>query len=148
MNTRTCPDCAVPPGETHVPGCDVERCPACKGQALSCGCGWDGNDPEPEPWSGIWPGKVEAAALGWFSVMTDEGWCTCKADHPEASPDLNRYSTYQSTGEDPGPDLHTLDGWEPTAIDYATLFRLQDEGRYYPGGKHTLSDTPRPPREE
>lgn len=34
-----CHDCAAIEGELHVPGCDVEECPRCHGQFLSCGCG-------------------------------------------------------------------------------------------------------------
>ena len=35
---KRCHDCAAVPGEYHVPGCDVEECPACGGQALGCSC--------------------------------------------------------------------------------------------------------------
>jgi hypothetical protein len=37
---QPCGDCCVINGEFHVPGCDIERCPRCSGQLISCGC-WD-----------------------------------------------------------------------------------------------------------
>jgi len=33
-----CPDCGTPLGGVHHPGCCVERCPSCRGQALGCRC--------------------------------------------------------------------------------------------------------------
>ena len=33
-----CGDCGARRDEYHVPGCDVERCPSCGGQMISCDC--------------------------------------------------------------------------------------------------------------
>ena len=33
-----CHDCNIKPGGKHHPGCDMERCPRCRGQLISCGC--------------------------------------------------------------------------------------------------------------
>ena len=34
-----CPDCNVKAGHFHHPGCDIEECPRCGQQLLSCNCG-------------------------------------------------------------------------------------------------------------
>ena len=44
-DTGRCHDCGVQDGGFHHPGCDMERCPKCRGQIISCGC-LEGEDEE------------------------------------------------------------------------------------------------------
>lgn len=37
-NEHPCGDCGVCKGAFHVPGCDVEQCPACGAQIIGCDC--------------------------------------------------------------------------------------------------------------
>ena len=36
--TTPCHDCGVLKGDLHVPSCDVEECPVCGRQLISCDC--------------------------------------------------------------------------------------------------------------
>lgn len=44
---HSCHDCRVIKDEFHVPGCDVERCPVCGDQAITCDCVHDDETEEP-----------------------------------------------------------------------------------------------------
>ncbi len=107
-----CHDCNAKVGQLHASGCDVERCPICGGQALSCDCFNEmlENDVEIQalvqakfddllaknggrlPWTGTWPGEAECVEFGWYSKPDpfSRGWRRCDANDSEASPDLNR----------------------------------------------------------
>jgi hypothetical protein len=88
-----CPDCGVPPGRLHEVGCDVERCPDCGRQLITCDCGRRRRRRPRLAWTGIFPGDAEAAEFGFWCRFTTGGWQPCAARHPDAQPDLNRLAT-------------------------------------------------------
>lgn len=102
---RTCPDCGVEPGLTHLGGCDVARCKVCGSQAMGC----DEHAGAPATlWTGRWPGEVECEELGlWGFYMPPRRrssslvWVPCSApDHPRgANHDLNRLFMMGVRGE-------------------------------------------------
>lgn len=99
VDEKRCRDCGVLPGMQHDQGCDVARCISTGEQWIQC----PGEEHEyhgrvygeheglclPEIWTGTWPGEAEAIEFGWYSYF-DHGWVRSGADHPGASPDLNR----------------------------------------------------------
>ena len=49
-----CGDCGVEPHGSHHLGCDLQLCPLCRGQMLSCGCRFDEGPPDPDdPYAGF-----------------------------------------------------------------------------------------------
>ncbi len=86
-----CPDCGASPGEHHVPDCDVEQCPYCGTQLISCSCEDDPPGDDRLPWTGTWPGVEECREYGWYSRRGPGGWEPCGPDVAgDVTEDLNR----------------------------------------------------------
>jgi len=86
-----CPDCAAQPGMLHKLGCDVEKCPECGWQYISCDCPAEETTAPRLLWSGEWPGIRECREFGWYSkLVSGRGWVSCDKSEPGASESLNR----------------------------------------------------------
>lgn len=75
---QNCPGCGAQPGELHRLGCDVEGCPRCGQQLLSCTHFLMGSvkpppDTERMPWTGEWPGVRECREFGWYAKRNPAG---------------------------------------------------------------------------
>jgi hypothetical protein len=102
LEEHRCPDCKALPGHEHDPGCDVEQCPFCGSQILSCDCSEAIEDGyEPMRWTGTWPGVKECIEYDFWcrwklfppSAQLDfqtSGWVRCAKEEPGARVDLNR----------------------------------------------------------
>jgi hypothetical protein len=61
-------------GEFHKPGCDMERCPFCLGQLISCDCCYQqlGVDASPGTWT-YEHGLTEEQARQWDKSLREKG---------------------------------------------------------------------------
>lgn len=110
-----CADCGCAVGTEHELGCDIERCPECGGQLVSCGhfriTDEDGDTyynhiqlhtRGREKWSGIMyeAERLQCEAQGWYCYWLPNPngpelwhggqWVPCDATHPNAMHDINR----------------------------------------------------------
>lgn len=91
MQAERCPDCHANPGQLHEWDCDVEQCPSCGGQLISCSCGDETPPDERMPWTGRWPGVAECREFGWHSKsVPGVGYVPCDAGDEGDAEDLNR----------------------------------------------------------
>lgn len=95
---KRCPDCQVRPGEMHLAGCDVARCPLCKGQLLSCSCVYEVN--------GLDPATLEQTRPDvYHNGATEEMWTKFDAE-------VKKRGSYEPwTGEWPGYAECREKGW-------------------------------------
>ncbi len=84
MKTYTCHDCGAKEGEIHEFGCDMEYCPYCGGQLLSCACAYKFLKLDCRPGTrvyqkGMTPKEVER----WISLLDLKGRvpCICYPNH-------------------------------------------------------------------
>jgi hypothetical protein len=74
VKRSTCHDCGTKEGQLHVLGCDMERCPFCGNQLISCRCVYKklGIDVSPGAWA-YSHGLTDAQQGDWKKLLSDKG---------------------------------------------------------------------------
>jgi hypothetical protein len=69
-----CHDCGVMEGQLHLPGCDMERCPFCGHQLISCGRVYEqlGIDCSPGTWA-YSHGLTDGQSREWERLLRAKG---------------------------------------------------------------------------
>ena len=103
---QKCPDCGVNIGELHKSSCDIETCPDCGGQMLSCDCAHGVTQYPRIPWMGERPATIACRKLNWYAKTVREilGWVSCDKEDTGATEDLNRL--YVATVWDPAQQTY------------------------------------------
>jgi hypothetical protein len=71
---KTCGDCGTKEGQLHILGCDMERCPFCGNQLISCQCGYKKLGIDVSPGSSAYShGLTEAQQEDWQKLLSDKG---------------------------------------------------------------------------
>ena len=124
---KHCPDCGAKPGELHAEGCDIERCPECGFQRISCECA---EESHPRiPWTGEWYGVAECQELGFYCRYDDVTgcWIECAATDMHAAPDFTRLYAecyWNATQQKWVPSPKRPDWWEPMMIQTLYCMKL------------------------
>jgi hypothetical protein len=74
IDDRSCGDCGAQEGMLHAPGCDMERCPFCGGQLMSCECPYEKLNIDITP--GTWAyehGLTDEQEKQWDKMLTEKG---------------------------------------------------------------------------
>lgn len=74
MEEKKCHDCGCREGEIHSLGCDMERCPFCGGQLVTCDCSYDKLNIDCSP--GTWAyekGLTIVQEERWKKLLEKEG---------------------------------------------------------------------------
>lgn len=69
-----CHDCGALEGQLHVYGCDMERCPFCLGQIITCGCVYKFLELDCRPGTRVYmEGPTEEQSNLWIAIVNKQG---------------------------------------------------------------------------